>query len=295
MKNYLFLPALLCFVLWTFPRIIIAAQDPQRHFDHSHQPKKDKLSLEGFLPLQSKEKPQVEKKIAPKTSPLPPKAKKSKPQPYVLPPDLSELNTTIYDRRTEDASLLCATNWQEKYAAMHARAANILHSVPSEEWDLSYLRKEGLRVFIYIAREGYWEGLKSGGVADRFSLVGLFALALAHNTAFFIDYPGLDEVFDSGSGGLSWSVNATGYIEKHGYKNTVLHFPDLYPKKVGGRVKCPPGNYGHKCRDLRIDDHMANNTLSIARTARGRITLMFHPQEVYYQPKLSALGLKHGK
>lgn len=111
---------------------------------------------------------------------------------------------------------------------MHARAAQILNSVPSEEWSRSLLEKEGLRVFIYIAREGMWQGIRSGGAADRFSLVSFFAMALTHNTAFFIDYPSLSDAFVSGIGGLSWKVNATGYINKHGYKKTVLHFPDMW-------------------------------------------------------------------
>ena len=210
-------------------------------------------------------------------------------------PNMSGLDTnnTIGNGTTRDPAQLslCGYAWHADYAAMHARAAKILHSVSSEEWNTTRLEEEGLRVFIYIAREGTWEKLKSGGVGDRFSLVSMLAMSLAHHTAFFIDYPGLKEAFDSGAGGLSWAVDASGYIERHGYRQTVLHFPDLR----GTTHSCTMGNNeGHLCRDLTLDRHIANRTFTIARTARGKITVMFNEQEVYYRNILKQMGLEHG-
>jgi hypothetical protein len=223
--------------------------------------------------------------------------KKSPKKAVRVAPNLSGLDTL---HRSDDPSVLCGGGkWEAKYSALHARAAKILNSVPSEQWSsvIPVLKKEGIRVFIYIAREGFWHNLKSGGVGDRFSLVGMFAMSLAHNTAFFLDYPGLSDVFDQGGGndrGIAWSVNATGYIEKKGYSNAVLHFPDIYPlKQKCGRNKGISEANGHFCRDTRLDDHISNNTLTIARTARGKITVMF--KEKYYKHALSVLNLKHGE
>lgn len=188
-----------------------------------------------------------------------------------------------------DSTALCMNQWHTSYASMHARAAAILRRVPSKDWTPELLEKEGVRAFIYIAREGVWEKIKSGGVADRFSLVGMFAMCLAHNTAFFIDYPGISDVFDTGSGQLSWSVDATGYINKHGYANSVLHFPDLFQ----GKHHCTRWHGNLVCRNLTLDNHIANSSLTIARTARGKITVMF--KDDYYSRVFRQLGVEYGK
>ena len=205
---------------------------------------------------------------------------------------LSDLDTTnpVVSFKNKAYADQCPLQWHSDYSVMHAKAAKILNSVPSEEWDPSLLEKEGLRVFIYIAREGKWENLKSGGVADRFSLVGMFATCLAHNTAFFIDYPGLSDVFSSGAGNLSWSVNATGYIDRLGYKETVLHFPDLYK----GTRNCETWKANSFCRDLTLDKHIANNSLTIARTARGKISRTLF-KDKFYINIMKSLGFRLGK
>jgi hypothetical protein len=121
-----------------------------------------------------------------------------------------------------------------------------------------------------------WERIRSGGAGDRFSIVGQFALSLAHNTAFFIDYPGLAKVYVPGVGKLSLGIDATGYIEKHGYKATVLPFPDIWGFD---------GVFDHNSIHKR--------TFTIARTSRGMITHMF--RESYYKDIVKKLHFKHGR
>ena len=184
---------------------------------------------------------------------------------------MSTLNTHINNRQSRIDP--CDNRWYKRYSTLHSRAARLINSVPSEKWSDSLFEKEHFKVVIYIAREGLWNGRRSGGVGDRFSLISVFAMCVLHNAAFFIDYPGLSEVFVSGKGGLLWSVNASGYIAKNGYRSTVTEFPDH--EEMLSLFSNP------------------KKSITVVRTARGMITYLF--QSYHYKPLLEEMGFDYGK
>ena len=211
----------------------------------------------------------------------------------IHPPDLSQLDTNNnknINKNMHDKEL-CGTSWQEEYSQLHSYTSKIMKSISSDKWSIDMLKKNNIRVFIYLSREGKLGKLKSGGVADRFSLISMFAMCLIYQTAFFIDYPGLNRAFESGYGGLSWDIDVDGYINQHGFHNVVLNFPDLFGER--NDYHCYNGTKGKICRNYGLDKHIANSTLTIARTARGKITSMF--KEDYYIKKFQQLNLTHGK
>ena len=210
----------------------------------------------------------------------------------IHPPDLSQLDTNNKNINKNMYEMeLCGTSWQEEYSQLHSYTSKIIKSISSDKWSIDMLKKNNIRVFIYLSREGKLGKLKSGGVADRFSLISMFAMCLIYQTAFFIDYPGLNHAFESGYGGLSWNIDVDGYINQYGFHNVVLNFPDLFGER--NDYHCYNGTKGKICRNYGLDKHIANSTLTIARTARGKITSMF--KEDYYINKFQQLNLTHGK
>ncbi len=68
-----------------------------------------------------------------------------------------------------------------------------------------------MRVIVALVREGRFEGQYSGGVGDRFTgLITIFALALLNDVPFFLDFPGLSEVFSPGDSPIAWNISLTG-------------------------------------------------------------------------------------
>ena len=68
-----------------------------------------------------------------------------------------------------------------------------------------------MRIVVALIREGKFGGQFSGGIGDRFTgLVTVFALALLNDVPFFLDFPRLQGVLQSGDGALAWNLNISG-------------------------------------------------------------------------------------
>ena len=84
----------------------------------------------------------------------------------------------------------------------------------------------GYRALVYVAREGQWKGRLSGGIADRTTgMVSLFAVALAYNTAFFIDFPGLSEAYAPGEGNLDLWYDIGSHVDESSELPNLIDFP----------------------------------------------------------------------
>ena len=134
------------------------------------------------------------------------------------------------------ASILVGSNswssWTSKYAVLHSSARAALESGHLGSRNDLAERVVGpgvassltVKALVFMVREGEWGGPGvnatrgfSGGFADRITgLISMFALCIATNTAFFVDWPGLDEVFEIGSGGLRVLVDASRLQRNHG-------------------------------------------------------------------------------
>ena len=87
----------------------------------------------------------------------------------------------------------------------------------------------------------------------------------------------------------SWTIirgHICTFINQYGFHNVVLNFPDLFGER--NDYHCYNGTKGKICRNYGLDKHIANSTLTIARTARGKITSMF--KEDYYINKFQQLN-----
>jgi hypothetical protein len=135
--------------------------------------------------------------------------------------DADPSRATAKTTRREPTELLAASDrswssWSSRYAALHRSAREALTTG-------RLASPASVRALIFMVREGEWGGSGrnatrgfSGGFADRITgLVTMFALCIATQTAFFVDWPGLEGVFDIGRGGLPVWFNASHLKRNH--------------------------------------------------------------------------------
>lgn len=170
--------------------------------------------------------------------------------------------------QTLQANAAAASTMLRAYAKMHHKVAMHLQSTGE--------LAPGMRMTIVAVRDQTNNRINAEdtGVADRFTgLISIFACALASNTAFFVDWPGLDEYYQTGTGNMDWNFHRSdGYYKK-------------LPKAANSIYPFQPWTDGSALNVMNI---MSSQKISFMHSGHGDLHVLWpHWQKEY--PRMHVL------